>query len=299
MELLKQSTTTTRETLDLINSNLKKDIQDILDVYLKIENKGMDYLSLQEILIDFDIVKDIESRILKAIKRKNTRLYAENLQKKKIEDENIPAVDYEIMKTMFLNRFYLQNDVHFRVDDFNRKEFNLLLHYFMNDPEFEKEGRSLKKGLCLIGSYGCGKTSMMKAFQNNPKQHYITMYVPKIFDAYKSAKDSDKQSVINQYTEPSKIPNIPDNYFRHEKSGICFDDPLKEINANNFGETRNIFREITLARYDQKSSFKGLTHMTTNALMPQLTEKYGGDFVDRMKEMFNIIVFPNQESRRG
>jgi len=298
MEQSRQSIMTTRATLDSINQNLKNEIEKLLNLNLIIEGKDENYLTFDDLKNDFDIVKDIHNRINNSIKRKNSIVYAQEVTRKRLEATTPVIVTKEEFAKMFFEKYFYQNEVDFQIDKNNSEIFNLLMQYFMNDPEFEKDGRSLNKGLCLIGSYGCGKTSMMRAFQNNPKQHYITVYVPKIFNDYKAAKESEKQMIISHFTDYSKMQTIQ-NHFKHNKSGVCFDDPLKEINANNFGENRNIFREIILSRYDQKTSFKGLTHMTTNATAPQLTEKYGGDFVDRMKEMFNVIVFPEQESRRG
>jgi predicted ATPase len=46
-------------------------------------------------------------------------------------------------------------------------QFVLAIQYFNGNPEFEKNGLSLRKGLMLLGGIGTGKTIFMNVFKSN------------------------------------------------------------------------------------------------------------------------------------
>jgi len=280
---------------------IKGEIEKLLGYALEKDAKQADYMTIDELMKYSDIAKKIDTAINDSILYKGRLNYSEGVRRAKELKDSKVEITKEHFTEMFLSNYYRQNENKpFIFDENNIHQFNALLLYFMNDPEFENlaPGFSLDKQLHLVGDYGCGKTSMMTAFQSNPKQHFQTIYVPSIIEEFKKAKDEKKFEVLGLYTEYRNIPYYPGNFFNHKKCGICFDDPGKEIMVNNYGENWNLFREILLRRHNDKKSFHGLTHLVTNANKEQMNERYGGDLMDRMKSDFNIILFPNQPSRR-
>lgn len=282
------------------HSVIKDEIEKLLGYALEKDSKPLEYLSIDELMAYTDLRKKIDNCINDAILYKGRVLYAEKLAKAKEQKNSQLQISKEDYAQMVLSNFFRQNNKPFVFDENNMSQFNALLLYFMNDQEFEKlaPNFSLSKGLHLVGGYGCGKTSLMRAFQSNPKQLFETVYVPDIVDDFKRVKAEKKFEVMGQYTDYANIPYRAGNFFNHKKTGVCFDDPGKENITNEYGESWNLFREILLRRYNDKKSFEGLTHMISNGDKEQMMTKYGGDLVDRMNEMFNVIVFPEQKSRR-
>lgn len=300
MEQLRQNQTTIQELDGKNDRDLIQVLQNMLHLELKKDCKELDYLTVEEMIAHSDILKGIKNAVKSSIIDKTRRLHIERIKMAEMARKTPITVTEDEFARMFYEKYEIINETPFVVDENNIDVLRALSYYFMNDKRFESlaPNFSLSKGICLVGPYGCGKTSMMRAFQNNPKQHFVTVHMNTIFSQYKQANTTEKQSILAQYTDASKIPYHAHNYFKHKKSGICFDDPGKENDAKDFGENRNLFRDIILSRYDQKTAFRGLTHMTTNATRDQMIDRYGGDVVDRMNEMFNIIVFPQQKSRR-
>ena len=184
----------------------------------------------------------------------------------------------------------------FQLDSENSKIFDMLVSYFMNDSAFESmgEGFSLKKGLLLFGGVGCGKTSMMKMFQQNPKNSYVTISCRVVADEF---ADGGANSV-QKYFNPEYAPMVVNNYFNTERMGICFDDLGTENESRHFGNQKNVIQEILLNRYDKPTDFIGKTHITTNLSGEQIGEVYGQRVRSRMREMFNTISFMGKKDRR-
>src|SRR5213595_1601868 len=69
-----------------------------------------------------------------------------------------------------LREYVLEKHPNFIVDQQSEKTFDLLCKYFANDPEFEKSGYSLSKGIMLSGPVGVGKTELLRIFSKNKRQ---------------------------------------------------------------------------------------------------------------------------------
>ena len=74
---------------------------------------------------------------------------------KKVSDQQKYLLEKEVMKTPFtakeLQNFVLEQNPWFKVDEQAKDIFRLLCLYFSNDKQFEVEGYSLKKGICICG----------------------------------------------------------------------------------------------------------------------------------------------------
>lgn len=145
-----------------------------------------------------------------------------------------------------------------------------------------------EKGVLLFGGVGVGKTSIMKTFSiifkelNNPKYPQF-----KTVNTNEIANDFRENGVIALNKYSSKV-----NEGLIKKGGWFFDDIGNESNAKNFGNDSNVIEEIIQVLYNRKA-MKGMVHASTNLTAPELQEKYGERVFSRIKEMFNVIVFPH------
>lgn len=161
--------------------------------------------------------------------------------------------------------------------------------YFTGDPRFRGH---LGKGILLLGQLGSGKTSIMRVFGANQHQSYRLVNMIDIVADYKMHGEQGVKPYNANYTAP------PNAYGKREY-GYCFDDlGTEEIPARHFGETKNVFAEILQLRYNNRHLVPfNSTHATSNKTEDELEELYGSRAYDRMKEMFNVIIF-NHESFR-
>ena len=172
----------------------------------------------------------------------------------------------------------------FSLSEAESKIYNLLAMYFNNDPKFEAEGYSLNKGIMLYGGVGCGKTTTMKLFRDNPSQGYGVVECMAIADGYK-----DKEigaSIINTYSF---------------SPAICFNDLGTEIEtgtSSHYGNKKNVMAEIILNHYERNESKIFKMHFTTNCNAAKISLDYGNRVADRLKEMCNVISLEGIKSKR-
>jgi len=193
---------------------------------------------------------------------------------------------------------WLINEFGVSIDEYNQREIILMAQYFCDSPEFEQEGRSLNKGLLVMGNIGCGKTFLMKCFSNSPKMNFkvIPSYeVCEQFKAFNSSKRQDENDVFLKFNRFARsftgIFNKNDNY------GWCFDDLGTENNVVTFGQTYNVLQQTLERAYHE--AFMPNIHITTNLTGDEIEEKYGKRIRSRMREMFNVIDFnENAPDRR-
>lgn len=179
------------------------------------------------------------------------------------------------------------------VDDQNLEIVSLLCYYFSGDERFELEGYNLKKGLCLFGGVGVGKTTLMEKFFQNQRQSFVIKMCREIEDEF--AGDGDK--ILKQYAIPKPI-SINSDPYGHQIVGYCFDDLGTEPPSKYYGKNVDVMAEILLNRYDRRLPFIQ-THVTTNLNTDEIYQRYGSRVSDRMQEMFNMIAFPSScKSRR-
>ncbi|GAB1537924.1 hypothetical protein NUACC21_05790 [Scytonema sp. NUACC21] len=100
----------------------------------------------------------------------------------------------------------------------------------------------------------------------------------------------------------------------------AFDDLTKESEASNYGK-KELMREIIEKRYDKRievikkdlkydTNYASINHKTiitmnfpdhspnsVEAALELIGERYGGHIYDRVKEMFNILVFKGKSMR--
>ena len=175
----------------------------------------------------------------------------------------------------------------FEVDDNNRETINLLMQYFTRHPDFEKDGRSLKKGLVIYGGVGVGKTHIMRLLQHANQYQLYRMVDCSDIAADFMKKDGGEQS-LEKYFGDVKCQHR--DVYAREWIGYCFDDFGVESEGRYFGNSVNVMERIIEVRYRSKMPLT--THIITNLNAAQMKERYGQRTADRMREMFNVIAFP-------
>ena len=158
--------------------------------------------------------------------------------------------------------------------------YMLLIYAIRDEKECQKYNLDLSKGILLIGKIGSGKTCLMDLFRII---HYREYYY-----SIKSTRDIAKEfniggyETLNKYGKTNKI--------------ICFDDLGVEQNIKHFGNDCNTMAEILLSRYDLMKFDGIITHATTNLNADELEKLYGNRVRSRLREMFNLIIFPSATS---
>jgi DNA replication protein DnaC len=162
--------------------------------------------------------------------------------------------------------------------------------YFAGD---QRSHYAADRGLLLMGNIGSGKTSIMKMFACNQVQPYK---VENMIDITSDYKIHGEAGVKGYTTNFKTAPNM----FGKEIYGWCFDDVgTEEMPARHYGENKNVFAEILQSRYHHQHLVPlNSTHVTTNLTEEELVNNYGTRAYDRMKEMFNVIIFEHGSFRK-
>jgi DNA replication protein DnaC len=170
----------------------------------------------------------------------------------------------------------------FSISKEEEKLYKLLSLYFTEDKRFEEGGYSLQKGIMLWGAYGCGKTTIMKSFMNNPLVDFGVIPCRRVAEIY----SEEGNEIVWRY---AKVDSI------------CFDDLGTEAEAGlkqHFGNKKNVLGDIILNYYDTNSSKVFRMHFTTNLGADQIEELYGGRARSRLREMCNLISLEGINDKR-
>jgi len=190
-----------------------------------------------------------------------------------------------------LARKVLKSNPDFVLDEFNRREFDLMCLYFSGDPRFEQDGRSFQKGLAVYGPVGCGKSTMMRMFQVNTYRPFGVIPCRKISDLYSTGGID----VLNHHANLQTV--YPKQHMGFAQLGRCFDDLGKEDTRTNFGNHANVMLDIIDKIYEYNRG--GNFHMITNITGKQIEAFYGVWIKSRMRSLFNLIQFnKNSPDRR-
>ena len=180
-----------------------------------------------------------------------------------------------------------------------------LIYYFIGDFENFKKCEnlskisepSLDKGLLIIGGYGNGKTSIMRALEDVLKTTNVSF---KGFTANEIVKIYEQANNPLDKAEFDRITSRGTRYF---------DDILTERQASNYGK-QNLFKDIFEERYNKgrrtyiscnyldENIEKGISKENLNMSLIQFGEKYGSRVYDRLFAMFNIIEFKGRSFRK-
>ncbi len=202
---------------------------------------------------------------------------------------------------MITNSFVEKHNRKYDIDDNNREALNQLFAYFTYDKNAFKG--DLTKGLLICGGVGSGKSIAMQIFKE-----WIVLsnlhWAPWNRD-FSIAKCSD---IALKYSDAEQGGEKLLNRFTGTKQW-CFDDLGKDMEgiktaSQHFGNKLNVMGHILEMRYDLFQSRGIKTFATSNYLLePKNGDRpfrnfYGEYIEDRMKEMFNVIMFYGGSRRK-
>jgi DNA replication protein DnaC len=175
----------------------------------------------------------------------------------------------------------------FILDSENKSIFENAIKYFAADPSSEF---NLKKGIYLYGKIGSGKTLFFKimAELNRATETgnlFKTITVSNIVDGFsKSGFESLKDFNSDAW---GRVPHI-----------LLDDLGQSATSVKHFGSTTDIVSEFIQRRYYCFTENFKLTHISTNMEPGEIKNEYGEFVSSRMREMFNIILYPGTDKRK-
>jgi len=179
-------------------------------------------------------------------------------------------------------------EVDFHFPDHSYDIYLALCYYFTGNEEgMMKYQLSPRKGLMLYGNVGVGKSIIMKVFARNVVQSYRLIKTSQIVSEF-GIKDN-AQPTIQKYSIMASNQELS-KYHGQQELGCCFDDLGAEKLGKNYG-SEEVMIDILENRYD--NNLRGAkTHIVTNLSLEQIADRYGPRVLDRLRQMFNLIDFP-------
>ncbi|MCK5600297.1 hypothetical protein KAR91_00330 [Candidatus Pacearchaeota archaeon] len=159
----------------------------------------------------------------------------------------------------------------FLVDNDNKEAINQLYYFLVGSKEFNGE---LNKGIILMGSIGNGKTVLMESFIDvfNETSGKIVTCI--------HSKDIARINTDNPVGYLNKRPLFIDDIGKEQES------------IKTYGTIVKPMEDLINERY---KNF-GLTFATANYKYDDMS--YSNHTIDRMKQMFNIIILPGNSRRK-
>lgn len=234
----------------------------------------------------------IDLAVRKKVQQENTRKYWEQVNR---EPEQVRYTAPQ-MQNHFLRQYEAMKGVRYELDEYTQPIIHALCLYFTDDVAFERlgDGYSLSKGILLQGNVGCGKSSVMRVFQENQKQSF----------AFKSCVDISREfsqegyKMFQKYANP-QVNRYQQSFFGQANLGWCFDDLGFETTGRHYGKSANVMLEIIQSLYDDNTRMKGMVHFTTNLTADDIKEAYGTRISSRLREMLNVLDYsPDAPDRR-
>jgi len=187
----------------------------------------------------------------------------------------ISASDFRELFLIQVNKIIAERNINreFEVTEQNSEVINQLYYYSLNSDNFKG---NLEKGIILVGKNGVGKTIILKAYFN-----IIELLTIK--------------RITQMHSKKLAIDINENGLDYYERRPLFIDDIGKESKEMVKYGTRILpFPDLIALRYDNGS----ITFGTCNYKLETLIDFYGLTTVDRMKEMFNIIILEGMSFRK-
>lgn len=198
--------------------------------------------------------------------------YLEKLKKPTI----ITPTQEQVIQIIWSKLNKRANDGKFDPTNKQSEVMNFLFKHFAGDEQ--------KKGVCLIGTYGCGKTEILKAF-------ITTRFKP--FN-YLSAK---KNCLTTSSIEMVDYYNKDQNFDKFFENHLYIDDFGSEQRAKYMAKDEEpILSKFLELWYLRRGEYR--LYLTTNLGVEELRKKYGGRVLSRLKQLCDFIELKENDQRR-
>ena len=195
--------------------------------------------------------------------------YKKPLQRR-IFNCNVSVNDFSRMFIESATRYIHTTESVYIVDDKNKEAINQLFYFLNNSVLFK--GDSIK-GILMIGAIGGGKTVLMESF--------IDIFNEVSGKIVTNINSKDMVEVQKKY-----------GFDYLDKRPLFIDDIGKEQTLiNTYGTVSKPMEDLINDRYKTA----GLTFGTSNLKLEDMP--YNGHTIDRMKQMFNVIILPGKTRR--
>jgi len=229
-------------------------------------------------------------------------------QKKEIKEiflDKIKPIPYLISKEYdFLKRYESLMEIAlticpgFKISDEEKKIYENAIRYFSGDPSGEF---NIKRGLYLYGRIGNGKSLFFKIFSALNTGCYLgnDFNIFTISDLIDGVGRDGFKFFSSAGITLNDGPLIMARSNRYWSRHILIDDIGQSVSSvKYFGSEINVVRDFFQRRYNAYSDHSALTHVATNVLPEKIKQEYGEFISSRMREMFNIILFPGEDKRK-
>lgn len=218
------------------------------------------------------------------------------IERKPLLNQRIDSKElYSLLKSKFLEtegrKFFCTEE--------NKALVFTLIYFFQKKENFYNSSLlfkypntkiDLNKGLVIVGGFGCGKTSILKVFQQIINEsNQVNLKFTTTVDAV-----SKFESIEDE--------NMYDFKERLYKGHLIIDDLLAEKQASRFGKSE-LFEEVLFQRLENKKMNSIIT-MNYDSEHPNNIEyainklsRYGGRVFDRILGNFNFIELHGKSFR--
>lgn len=160
----------------------------------------------------------------------------------------------------------------FKFDENNIEFINQMYFYLSGDPKFNGDHN---KGILLLGAIGAGKTFLMQCMFE------IILLYNRIIVAEVHSKNLANEIEAKGMEYYRKRPMYVQDIGKEEKS------------VNHYGTIKKPFEDLISFRYTTGA----VTFGCGNYKMDTYQDFYSTHIVDRMKELFNIVILKGESKR--
>jgi DNA replication protein DnaC len=167
----------------------------------------------------------------------------------------------------------------FIIDDQNRDVVNEMMRYFGRSEKFGsmvKNTPSLDKGVLISGGVGLGKSDLFSILHSVGRKLSIA-------------------GSNQMYFRMKSIRDLNEDDFEQWVSGNLYID---DVGTEDKVYGRELFSKLLQDRYIYAKRKPTKTFVTTNSRISEMAERYGIQVEDRLKEMFNIIIWTGDSRRK-
>jgi DNA replication protein DnaC len=146
----------------------------------------------------------------------------------------------------------------------------------------------LNKGLLLTGSFGTGKTIILKG---------IVQFIEKYYSITSLDKGISEPMYVLSHDMANHFASENEYLINRMRntSILAIDDIGYEAKVvKNYGTEIKPFEEIIMSRYDKKKSIL----ISTNLTLDQIGQEYGWHIYDRLKQMTYVVPFKGESKRK-